>query len=263
MQNSAQKAFTLIELSIVLVIVALLAGGIVAGRTLVHMYELRAMVSEVTKITITINTFRDKFKGYPGDLTNATNFWGAADNGDGLGSDCGDVETTDGKTCNGNGDGQIDAGAVNGVWEKFRMWQQLADAGLIPDTYSGAPTAGAAYIGTGRQWPAAKLKPAGYELTYWPFPYYNNPTGHFIKIAARATTDLLGLNGAFISPDDAVTLDTKLDDGYSNSGRLVAIDSIDVAGCVTNGTTYTPGTVGSYMTPSSIPSCRFYFFMGF
>jgi prepilin-type N-terminal cleavage/methylation domain-containing protein len=46
MQRIPKSAFTLIELSIVLVIIGLLVGGILAGRTLIRAAELGSIVTQ-------------------------------------------------------------------------------------------------------------------------------------------------------------------------------------------------------------------------
>jgi len=64
--------FSLLELSIVLVIIGLIAGGIVAGSSMIRAAELRAVLTELTQYQTATNTFRDKYLGLPGDLRNAT-----------------------------------------------------------------------------------------------------------------------------------------------------------------------------------------------
>lgn len=100
-----QKAFSLVELSIVLVILGLLTGGILAGQSLIRASELRAVVTEYERYIAASHTFRDKYMAIPGDMANATRFWGddAA-----LCADAGITNGTPG-TCNGNANGSIGA----------------------------------------------------------------------------------------------------------------------------------------------------------
>ncbi len=254
-----KAAFTIMELSIVLVIIGLLAGGTLIGQQLIHMAELSAIASEANRYGAALVAFREKYEAMPGDMKNATEYWGAADAGDGLGSDCGDVESQT-LTCNGNGDGVISTLVADGVWEKLRAWQQLADAGLIVGNYTGALTAGDSFIGP--HFPPARIKPAGYEMTSEIVLYQQQKGNVHIKIAAKASNDTTGLNGGFLSPRDSWALDKKMDDGLPYSGKLVAIDSADVAGCVTNGTVFTAATTGTYVLTSEAKSCRFYFYPG-
>ena len=85
-----KSGFTLIELSIVLIIVGLIVGGIVAGRELVAAAEIRAQASQFQQLTMAVYNFKTKYNCLPGDCINATNFitfptnTGANGNGDGL-----------------------------------------------------------------------------------------------------------------------------------------------------------------------------------
>ncbi|MBN9993879.1 prepilin-type N-terminal cleavage/methylation domain-containing protein, partial [Listeria monocytogenes] len=74
----AKPGFSLIELSIVLVILGLLTGGILAGQSLIRAAELRSVGEEYQKNRTAVATFRDKYFAIPGDMTNATSFWGLA-----------------------------------------------------------------------------------------------------------------------------------------------------------------------------------------
>src|SRR6202790_4507951 len=71
-----ESGFTLIELSIVLVIIGLIVGGILVGQDLVKAAEIRATVAQIEKYNSAVNTFRTKYNAIPGDLssTNATGF---------------------------------------------------------------------------------------------------------------------------------------------------------------------------------------------
>lgn len=69
---SQRNAFSLVELSIVLVILGLLVGGILAGQSLIRASELRAVTSEQARIVTAIQAFRDKYFALPGDMRNAS-----------------------------------------------------------------------------------------------------------------------------------------------------------------------------------------------
>jgi len=63
-----QRGFTLIELSIVLVIIGLVAGGVLVGRDLIKASEIRATISQKIRYDTAVNTFKLKYNGLPGDL---------------------------------------------------------------------------------------------------------------------------------------------------------------------------------------------------
>ena len=70
MENKMRKdtGFTLIELSIVLVIIGLIVGGIVAGKDMIRAAELRALLSQKDKFTSAVNIFKGKYNAVPGDM---------------------------------------------------------------------------------------------------------------------------------------------------------------------------------------------------
>jgi prepilin-type N-terminal cleavage/methylation domain-containing protein len=74
-RTSAKSAFSLVELSIVLVILGLLVGGVLAGQSLIRAAQLRAVTAQVGQYAAASKTFRDKYFALPGDLPNATSFW--------------------------------------------------------------------------------------------------------------------------------------------------------------------------------------------
>jgi len=130
------KGFSLLELSIVLVIIGLIAGGIVAGSAMIRAAELRKVITQQEQFKTAIYTFKDKFLGLPGDLKNATAFWGELDADH---TTCIGMETTGGtETCDGDGNGNLRYASNAGYsFETYRLWQHLANAGLINGTYTG------------------------------------------------------------------------------------------------------------------------------
>jgi prepilin-type N-terminal cleavage/methylation domain-containing protein len=61
--------FTLVELSIVLVIIGLIVGGILVGRDLIRASEVRSSVSQLEKLDTAVNAFRLKYEALPGDIS--------------------------------------------------------------------------------------------------------------------------------------------------------------------------------------------------
>ena len=78
--KTKQQAFTLIELSIVLVIIGLITGGILTGRDLIAAASVRAQVTQIEKFNAAASTFRTKYGFLPGDIPDpdATRFGFAA-----------------------------------------------------------------------------------------------------------------------------------------------------------------------------------------
>lgn len=216
------KGFSLVELSIVLVILGLLTGGILAGQSLIRAAELRAVSTEHQRWVTATHSFRDKYLAFPGDMTNATAFWGK-DN-----TKCsGDTGTTATPgTCNGDGDGNIELGAATtgATGEIFRYWQQLALAGLIEGTYTGINTGDADTVTIASNIPPSKITAAGWTIAY------NEPlstafftvtqTQNIFFYGLPAGNDLTSV--AVLKPEELWNIDTKMDDGKPGRGKVIA-----------------------------------------
>lgn len=129
-RSHREKAFSLVELSIVLVILGLLTGGILTGQSLIRASELRSVATDLQRYQAAVHTFRDKYFALPGDMPNATRFWGVQH---ATPATCITTASTTALTCNGDGNGQV----ADTTYEAFRFWQHLANAGLIEGSYSG------------------------------------------------------------------------------------------------------------------------------
>lgn len=62
-----KKGFTLVELSIVLVIIGLLIGGILVGQSLINSAKQQSFIRQIQQFDISVANFKQKFKGLPGD----------------------------------------------------------------------------------------------------------------------------------------------------------------------------------------------------
>ena len=129
MPNKQQNAFTLIELSIVLVIIGLIVGGIMVGRDLIKTSEIRAQISQIEEFKTAVSTFQVKYGYLPGDMPPSQasqlgffTFTGAA-----AGLGC----VTEEKAF-GNNDGSI-----NFYTEMYPFWSHLSDAKLLKGSYGG------------------------------------------------------------------------------------------------------------------------------
>ncbi len=246
-----KKAFSLIELSIVLVILGLLVGGILAGQSLIRAGELRALGNEYNRYKIATYAFRDKYFGLPGDITNATDIWGKDATSSYSCASASGAATTPG-TCNGNGDGNIGTTNIGGA-EGVRAWQQLSLSGLIEGNYNGLNGSG---LSIGTNVPASKLPTAGWGFTY------RDPNNAIWGVSATflqaggltAITNGLYLN--ILKPEEAWNIDTKFDDGSPEHGRVLD----GATPCVSPPTAASSLPVGSiYAVNLSATYCYLYF----
>lgn len=219
--QKANKGFTLIELSIVLIIIGLIVGGVLYGQDLIKASELRGAVSQKEKFDAAVNTFRGKYGGLPADLAEFANFDGqltidGLDGSDGLGDGDNKIE--------GIGGGGTDN--VGFVGEIKLFWKHLSEASLISENTSLITTADPAAIdtnGTGYI-PLSKLG----KGSYW---YVGNMGGiNYFAMAGISTlataTTMNVVSTDVITPSEAYQLDKKLDDGIPNTGIVMSIASI-------------------------------------
>jgi prepilin-type N-terminal cleavage/methylation domain-containing protein len=257
-----QTAFSLVELSIVLVILGLLVGGVLSGQALIRASEMRSITAQANQYRAAIYSFRDKYFAIPGDMANATSFWGQA--GTGYSGACPGTSatpSTDTGTCNGDGNGGI--GLVGGTYqESFRFWQQLANAGLIEGSYTGTTSSAAATtykITIGVNVPRAKVSGTGYSIqnygTQTSNPnYFDGEYGHVFWIGSDNGTYTAGVS---FLPEEAWNIDTKLDDGKPSMGMLKTQQSI------TNCWSGTGVADAVYQLSTSSKTCNIMYRLGF
>ena len=220
-----KHGFSLVELSIVLVILGLLTGGILAGQNLIRAAELRSVSAQFQSYITATNTFRDKYFAIPGDMRNATAFWGAAH---ATPATCLTAAGTGTQTCNGDGNGQLAVGGgANRYGEVFTFWQHLSSAGLVEGAYTGRAGSSSAYHTTaGTNSPAGKL-----ASSMWFTQYFGTYSGHAnvfdgelgnvlylgVLLAAAGNNNA----GPVFTPEEAWNIDTKMDDGQPAFGQVM------------------------------------------
>ena len=255
--------FSLVELSIVLVILGLLVGGVLGGQALIRSSELRNLPIEKDRMITATLAFRNKYIGLPGDITNATAIWGAAH---ATPATCITTSSTGTETCNGNGDGRIgDVEFVATYHEFFRAMQQLGNAGLLEGSFTGvAGPDDAADTLPGINTPRSRLAPLAYILLYrgnitaahpqfaWMFPADYKHTVQFRPSASYGSYH-------FLTTQEAWSIDTKIDDGKPGTGNFFSFKTSITPDCVT---TDDPATA-TYKFSHSGNACQAEFRTGF
>ena len=247
--TTKKKAFSLIELSIVLIIIGLLVAGVTGGASLIKNAELRGVMSEARGYQTAVNGFFERFQALPGDYTKVI---GTA-SGSGIG----------------NGDGSINyVNSITATYvspsvsraESNGAWQHLKNGGFVTDAFTAATTditgvtgSGALVAGSpGINLPASKNKGGS-----WIFDYIG--TQNVIIISAGIPAILTGASAAItansliasatsstsagnmqIMPADALSIDTKTDDGVANAGKVTALGGAGASLCSSTAT-YTTG----------------------
>ncbi len=222
--TSSEKGFTLIELSIVLVIISLIVAGIVGGQSLIHSAQLRSVVAEVRGFQTAINTYKDYYGYFPGDHPNAQSYWP---------TECVDIGAN---KCNGNGNGRINTTATHE--EGLRMWQHLSLAAMTPGSYTGdtggslvytSTAAGTAQfnffagIVTDDNFPYSKLNGGRYGGAYW----VSKSQSAIFLAKQGLLTGIDSIVDGVVTPSDAEVIDKKMDDGLPGKGGVTSANRID------------------------------------
>lgn len=218
-----QAGFTLVELSIVLVIIGLIVASVLVGQDLVRQAELRGTITQYEQFQAAVKTFQTKYSALPGDVRGNANY---------------------GWTGNGDNNGvldDIDGGLATGS-DNVLFWSHLGagGAGLISGTWSGAQV-----LADGSN--IAATLPEAKAGNYWGV---HNESGISYYVIGVTTP---GGNGEFdmaltLLPTDALSIDTKLDDGRPGRGIVQA------RGAYNNGTAI--ATIDTSATPAdSLNTC--------
>ncbi len=227
----SRNAFSLLELSIVLVILGLLVGGVMSGRYLIAQAELKSALTDLTRYKAADFQFRDMYNGRPGDLKDATAYWPS----DTCPTNTNRVPKRG--TCDGNGNRVIEGGP-----EAFRAWQHLSNAELIDGRYSGVAGSGGVGHAVGNEnAPSGRIKRSVYYLYGW--SAFTGDSVHFDNYRA---TDILILGGQhttswpssfLLEPKQMYQIDTKMDDGKPATGAITSLKIAQSPNCITNDTT--------------------------
>lgn len=205
-------------MSIVLVVIGLIVGGILTGRSLIEQAQLRGTVTAMDHYKQAYNAFVLKYNCVPGDCANAISF--------GLAS----------WTCvtlqNGDGDGYIYAfsdgttlpGGAPAKCEAWYAFINLFNAGLIQDNFysmgsgsspsrSNLPIANNAFMLFTSLRP--KSPPAGYTLP--------DKDTNYLYVGTYPGNGIdLGTIAPVLTPAQAKVIDQKIDDGMPMSGSVRA-----------------------------------------
>lgn len=221
MKYSVRSGFTLIELSIVLVIVGLLIGAVLSGKDMIKSAKIRKTISEMDKYNAAVSTFTSKYNCMPGDCATATTYFSGAQPGG---------------TTNGNGSNTIDdadpENTTGGFFntERAYLFDQLASANMInlqpfDETLTAFPTskAGVYYpavpVGRGFIIAFSHLCCSASASDWIP------PGKHYFFLGIYSTTEgdsFVSTTNSELAAPDAFIIDSKLDDGKPFAGTVQA-----------------------------------------
>jgi prepilin-type N-terminal cleavage/methylation domain-containing protein len=208
LKTAKTYGFTLIELSIVLVIIGLIIGGVLAGKDMIRAAQVRKTLRTIEQYDTAVITFKNKYNCLPGDCLRATNFFAAT--------------SQPNQVTNGSGNGVVDVGDVNSDrnyfpnTERAYFFDHLANSKLM-----NIPTLDE----TGLITVLNTITIGGYISIY----YTESTTTfgamprqkHYYFVGAAANDDFVNMYNTML-PMDAFAIDSKIDDGKPLSGIVAA-----------------------------------------
>lgn len=205
MDKNKNLGFSLVELSVTLVIAGLLMAAITSGTHLMQAAKLNRIVSEMSGYVKAVNSFKDKYKSWPGDMPDATSYWGTYAAGPPISG------ATDG-----NGDEHISGNSTESIY----AWRQMSLSGMIAGNYSGAD-AGTPDYQADINMPASTGAESGsiYFLTY--YSSFFGASGNVLQLSGVMASN--SPMGEALTPADAHIIDTKIDDGFASTGNVYSI----------------------------------------
>lgn len=244
--SKKKSAFSLIELSIVLIVIGLLIAGITGGASLIKSSELRSVMGEARGYAVAVNAFYSQFNALPGDYSTVI--------GNGL---AGDNDSTI----------EYYRAASAAGSESANAWVVLRTIGAVDTISLEAPVdAGTTAPVFGSTAPASKIKSSG-----WAFDYRTLSEGASSPSAANQNVVVLtaaigdptaGTNTlvqgtnvatAAITGSDALAVDSKIDDGYAQTGKVRGLNiGSATSGCYDSSTTT---STSAYTTTSTSKTC--------
>ena len=245
-ERERERGFTLVELSIVLVVVALIIGGILMGKDLIKAAEIRAAASQLLQYESAYRTFQTKYNCTMGDCPNATAFFGSNYTSYGC--------TTTSAVGNGNGNGLIDHcdGSGNSAgWDKES--NQASDSLQLANLLPTSLTTPCAYT-------APMFKGINDSCAYFFHDdlYFKIPSININSITWASPNFLGNVNSGALSPIQARLIDEKIDDGKPTTGKFRGLDVTAVGSIVF--TTNSCSTSGAYNLNENYTCRSVYYF---
>jgi hypothetical protein len=206
-------------MSIVLVIIGLLLGGIVVGQDLISAAGQRNISKEIVGYQTAYATFYQKYNASPGDMQDPAAFFPTQ------------------SWLGGNNDGKI-------IWtgEGAEAWRQMVLAGFVSGVTNTTCSANCVAVPGGTV-PASQSNPkAG-----WTLMHSTELSKNLLLFGAQSAAGYMAADPV-ISPRNVYDLDSKIDDGLADSGNIIARNTAGFADCETSGT---------YNIQTETPVCNF------
>lgn len=248
LKKNQQSGFTLVELSIALIIIGLLIGGIIKSQEMMSNARIASTINTFENIQAAISTFQESYGTVPGDMRSALTRL----------SNCND----DTFCQNGDGNGIIASdGSDQHNWrstfdntvpeaEAFQFWKHLALANLLKSVQSNGDPDNPMIGTTNPSTPLGGVLEFYYDGGMRTGNGNDETKGHIARLSAN---NFAGEPAGAITTQKAWIIDQKIDDGRPNTGYVIAD-----YGVTDNDCKETNGTTSNYLPDNSNARCIIY-----
>jgi prepilin-type N-terminal cleavage/methylation domain-containing protein len=192
---SDQRGFTLVEIAIVLVVLALMIAGVLKGQEPIDSSRVRTLADTSPGARTAYLAFIDPYGRIPGD-------WAAAEASIGIGVPV----TNPAAAVATSNNGRLDNPAGANVYaEPNAMWEQLSKAEFVQGSFPGVNAVPTSSNG---------LTP----LNVFGAPIIVGRTSEYLDAVSPAPSQLHVYVGRFVPVSAMRELDVKTDDGFPRSG---------------------------------------------
>ena len=213
----SKQGFSLVELSLVLIIIGLLIAGVTAGKTLVNQSRISKAVNQIGGYSTGVRSFFSQYGSIPGDFNTATSYWTGS--------------------INGNGDGKLEW-ATDGAY----LWGHLKEAGLLATAVTAVTVNDQEQITVGTDVPALAIKGLGIGAVYCDAGAAASVSivkcsesasalsikndNYFLLGGSGATAGTTGYNGTLaLTTETSFGIDQKIDDGRPLVGEVLTFNN--------------------------------------
>ncbi|MFN7038362.1 MAG: type II secretion system protein [Alphaproteobacteria bacterium] len=240
-----RRGFTILEISIVTIVISLIVAGISLGQSMIRNANIRSVIIGFGEISKAVSSFKLQFNALPGDMTSS-------------------IYSNSNIPTYGNGNGIIEStsSACNST-ESIIAWNHLYYTENYPGKLSGVSPSSVPCALVNVNVPASRVKNGFFFL--WNSAgnsgsVFGVSKGNLIHFGKLSTSDN-SVNGSIISASDAQIIDAKMDDNVANTGALFGIDGNDT----TNGYCSGPwsGAGADYKYGATTISCRLVFWLDY
>jgi len=192
-QKYWQEGVGLVEIAIALVIIGILIGAVLQGKYLIDQARLNAVITDVQKIRLNTQRFKEKYGFLPGDFPYASR----------------DIHAD---LSNGDGSGILSGNPFSSESNAGRFWLHL-------NADQGSPTSSPSTLNYGDGLPECGFS-GGYTIVSTPI---ESMPGHWVVLGTK-TSDSSG-EGVLLTPEQALFINKKLDNGAPLTGAVRSLDA--------------------------------------